>query len=266
MQVNPVSSCLLNFICCDFANIQIPESVDVATQLLQKEDQVKNLMAQVSDQQNIILELQENLKEKDCVIEARTQAISLLSEDMSKKCKFLPIVLIASYNSHLFTLFDLGRANVDMLEETRQQMKMMQENFVRIEAGLNSEIEHLNLQLSNTSKKSVPMDQLSCNNCLLTDCPINHYPLCRLSHAEQNVKSADTAYNDLVNKNSELLKEIKRLQELTQGGSGHKEVTSKIEELTQALSEANRLTVKLKAEHKAKVKTLNKQIDSLRKV
>lgn len=56
--------------------------------LLQKESEVKNLSTQVIDLQNVILELQENLKEKDCVIEARTQAISLLSEDMSKKCEF----------------------------------------------------------------------------------------------------------------------------------------------------------------------------------
>lgn len=67
---------------------QVSEPVDVSTLLVQKENEVKNLSSQVTDLQNVILELQENLKEKDCVIEARTQAISLLSEDMSKKCKF----------------------------------------------------------------------------------------------------------------------------------------------------------------------------------
>lgn len=61
--------------------------MDVSIILQQKEQEVITLTTQVSDLQNVILELQENLKEKDCVIEARTQAISLLSEDMSKKCK-----------------------------------------------------------------------------------------------------------------------------------------------------------------------------------
>lgn len=49
----------------------------------------------------------------------------------------------------------IGRANVDMLEETRLQMQMMQENFIRIEAGLNAEIEQLNVQLQNNASKSV---------------------------------------------------------------------------------------------------------------
>jgi len=36
-----------------------------------------------------------------------------------------------------------GKNTVDTLEETRQQMKIMQENFVGIEAGLTAEIEQL---------------------------------------------------------------------------------------------------------------------------
>lgn len=40
-----------------------------------------------------------------------------------------------------------------MLEETRLQMQMMQENFVRIEAGLNAEIEQLTSQLESNSEK-----------------------------------------------------------------------------------------------------------------
>ena len=70
----------------------------------------------------------------------------------------------------------------------------------------------------------------------------------------------------MINQNAKLVKEIKGLQELQKQAFGQEVANSKIDELTQALSEANRLTVKLKAEHKAKVKTLNKQIDSLRKV
>ncbi|XP_034247302.1 protein lava lamp-like isoform X2 [Thrips palmi] len=195
----------------------VSEPVDVSTLLLQKENDVKNLSSQVIDLQNVILELQENLKEKDCVIEARTQAISLLSEDMSKK----------------------WRANVDMLEETRLQMQMMQENFVRIEAGLNAEIDQLNVQLQNNAS--------------------------RLAQAEQNVKAAESSRDDFASQNAELLAELNRLKEAPKEASGLEDAKSKIDELSQALSEANKLTVKLKADHKAKVKTLNKQIDSLRK-
>lgn len=193
------------------------EPMDVNTQLLQKEQEVRNLTNQVSDLHNTILELQENLKEKDCVIEARTQAISLLSEDMSKK----------------------WRANVDMLEETRQQMQMMQENFIRIEAGLNAEIEQLSLQLQNNAEK--------------------------LSHVESNLRATEAARNDLASHNAELLTELDVLKAAPKASQGLEEAKLKVNELTQALSEANKLTVKLKAEHKAKVKALNKQIDSLRK-
>lgn len=196
---------------------QVLEPVDVSSLLIQRETEVKHLSSQVVDLENVILELQENLKEKDCVIEARTQAISLLSEDMSKK----------------------WRANVDMLEETRLQMQMMQENFIRIEAGLNAEIDQLNMQLENNQSK--------------------------LAEADQNVKAAESACNDYASQNAELLAEVKRLKDSPKETQGLEEAKSKIDELTQALSEANKLTVKLKADHKAKVKTLNKQIDSLRK-
>ncbi|KAK3907937.1 Protein lava lamp [Frankliniella fusca] len=195
----------------------IAETRDLPTQLLKKEQEVMSLSTQVTELQNTVLELQENLKEKDCVIEARTQAISLLSEDMSRK----------------------WRSNVDMLEETRQQMQMMQENFVRIETGLKAEIEQLNLQLENNSKK--------------------------LSQAEQNVRDAEAARNELLCKNDELLAELKKLQDMPKTDTGLEQANVKVKELTEALSEANKLTVKLKAEHKTKVKTLNKQIDSLRK-
>ncbi|XP_052128371.1 protein lava lamp [Frankliniella occidentalis] len=199
------------------SEVQVTQPRDLPSQLFEKEQEVINLSAHVTELQNTILELQENLKEKDCVIEARTQAISLLSEDMSKK----------------------WRSNVDMLEETRQQMQMMQENFVRIEAGLKAEIEQLTTQLQNNSTK--------------------------LSQAEQNVKDAETARNDLVSKNAELLEEMKKYHETPKTSTGLEEANLKIKELSEALTEANKLTVKLKAEHKAKIKTLNKQIDSLRK-
>lgn len=195
----------------------IPEPVDVGAQLLQKDKEIFNLSAQVSNLQNVVLELQENLKEKDCVIEARTQAISLLSEDMSKK----------------------WRVNVDMLEETRQQMHIMQENFIRIEAGLNMEIEQLNQQIESNAKK--------------------------LAQAEDNAKIAEAAHTDLASQNAKLLSELNTLRESSKANSGLEEAKLKVDELSQALSEANKLTMKLKAEHKAKVKALNKQIDSLRK-
>lgn len=61
--------------------------------------------------------MQENLREKDSVISARTQAITLLSEDMARK----------------------GKSTLDTLEETRSQMKTMQANFIALEGKMNEE-------------------------------------------------------------------------------------------------------------------------------
>lgn len=167
-----------------------------------------------------------------------------------------------------------GRANVDMLEETRLQMQMMQENFVRIEAGLNAEIEQLTSQLESNSEKWVHCDcpffnlfvSMSWQLQEILQDIILWISLHRLSQAEFNAKAAEAAHNDLVAKNAELLAELNTLKEEPKSTSGLEEAQSKIDELSQAVAEANKLTVKLKAEHKAKVKALNKQIESLRKV
>lgn len=61
------------------------------------------------------------MKEKDEVISARTQAITLLSEDMSRKSK----------------------TTLDTLEETQEQMRQMQSNFISIEERMKKEHQRL---------------------------------------------------------------------------------------------------------------------------
>lgn len=68
-----------------------------------------------------ILDLQENVKEKESIIDARTKAVSLLTENLSKK----------------------KRDAVDSLEETKQEMFKMQENFVETEFSYKDEMEQL---------------------------------------------------------------------------------------------------------------------------
>lgn len=65
------------------------------------------------------------MREKDSVISARTQAITLLSEDMARK----------------------GKATLDTLEETRGQMKTMQANFVALEQRMGEERQRLKDEL-----------------------------------------------------------------------------------------------------------------------
>lgn len=69
-----------------------------------------------------ILDLEENLREKESIIDARTRAVSLLSENLTKKKKDV----------------------VDSLEETKQEMFKMQETFLETEESFKDEVDRLN--------------------------------------------------------------------------------------------------------------------------
>lgn len=69
-----------------------------------------------------ILDLEENLREKESVIDARTKAVSLLSENLTKKKKDV----------------------VDSLEDTKQEMFKMQETFLEAESSYKDEVDRLN--------------------------------------------------------------------------------------------------------------------------
>lgn len=76
-----------------------------------------------------ILDLEENLREKESIIEARTKAVSLLSENLTKKKKDV----------------------VDSLEETKQEMFKMQETFLDTEVSYKDEVERLNRVIKDRS-------------------------------------------------------------------------------------------------------------------
>ncbi|XP_037038202.1 protein lava lamp isoform X2 [Bradysia coprophila] len=86
-----------------------------------------------------ILDLEEALKEKECVIDARTQAVSLLSENLSLK----------------------GKNTVDLLEETKLEMQEMQKKFIEAENGYRVEIERLKSEIDEKSIKIENMDQVN---------------------------------------------------------------------------------------------------------
>lgn len=76
----------------------------------------------VQELQKNILDLEENLREKESVIDARTKAVSLLSENLTKKKKDV----------------------VDSLEDTKQEMFKMQETFLETESTYKAEVDRLN--------------------------------------------------------------------------------------------------------------------------
>ncbi|XP_047989122.1 protein lava lamp-like [Leguminivora glycinivorella] len=77
----------------------------------EKENALTLIQVKMKSMENTILDLQEKINEKDQIIEAKNKANVIMSESFNKKEKELQAIL----------------------EDTRQQMSKMQENFVEIE-------------------------------------------------------------------------------------------------------------------------------------
>ncbi|XP_054265609.1 centromere-associated protein E-like isoform X1 [Macrosteles quadrilineatus] len=172
----------------------------------------------IADLEMKVLDLQENLREKDSVISARTQAITLLSEDMARK----------------------GKATLDTLEETRSQMKTMQANFVALEQRMGEERTRLKDELET---KKLKLQQL-----------------------EKNYRAAESARFDLSTRVAELQEKVVAVQ--TKNVSLEEEVAAaaaKAKELTEALENSNKQTIKMKAQFKVKLKALEEERDLLKK-
>lgn len=88
------------------------------SQASEESNEILSLKSKIFELEANVLDLEENLKEKESVIEARTQAVTLLSQDLSLK----------------------GKHAIENLEETRQEMRVMQNNFIAIEDQLKKDV------------------------------------------------------------------------------------------------------------------------------
>ncbi|XP_011868344.1 PREDICTED: protein lava lamp isoform X2 [Vollenhovia emeryi] len=91
----------------------------------EKEQKITELNSKIVELEATILDLRENLKEKDSVIDSKTKAVTLMSADLSKK----------------------GKTTLDTLEDTKDEMRTMQENFILIETSLKNKNTSLLQQL-----------------------------------------------------------------------------------------------------------------------
>jgi len=97
----------------------------------EKEKKIIDLNSKIVELEAIILDLQENLKEKDSVIDSKTKAVTLMSADLSRK----------------------GKTTLDTLEDTKDEMRTMQENFILIETSLKDKNISLLKQLQERDNK-----------------------------------------------------------------------------------------------------------------
>lgn len=86
-----------------------------------------------------VLDLEENLKEKDGLIEARTKAANLISESLSLK----------------------GKDTVDLLEDTKTEMVKMQENFIASEDESKKRIVALEKEIQAKDKRIANLEEVN---------------------------------------------------------------------------------------------------------
>ncbi|GAB0097054.1 hypothetical protein DMENIID0001_126460 [Sergentomyia squamirostris] len=98
-----------------------------------------NHATEMQQLQNKILDLEENLREKESVIAARTQAVTLMSESLSQKT----------------------HSTVNLLEETKQEMFKMQEAFICKETQLNDEISIFKNQLESKDREITNLQEVN---------------------------------------------------------------------------------------------------------
>ncbi|XP_072743713.1 uncharacterized protein [Anoplolepis gracilipes] len=97
----------------------------------EKEKKIMDLNSKIVELEATILDLQENLKEKDSVIDSKTKAVTLMSADLSRR----------------------GKTTLDTLEDTKDEMRTMQENFILIETSLKDKNINLLKQLQERDNK-----------------------------------------------------------------------------------------------------------------
>lgn len=271
--------------------------------LLIKEKRMSDLLSKVQKLEGTVLDLQENIKEKDQVIDARTKAITLMSENLSKK----------------------GKHTLDMLDETKEQMRKMQENFIQLESEMKEEKEKLILDLG---QKNNEIENLrSINSALEADklqleielkeyknqsSEIGNYkqqinelndkiaeledvskksPQKSNKRNKKGDRSKSTPPKEEDNKIAELQKvldeskheneqylnkiaELEKTVEELNAKVSQLELTTKtveisneseeISKLKKQIDESNKNMIKVKAQHKSKIKELTKKIEALK--
>lgn len=235
--------------------------------LIEKDSEKQQLLNQVFD-------LQENLKEKDSVIDSKTKAITLMSEDLSRK----------------------GKNTVDLLEETKLEMVRMQHNFVQIEANLQEEVNNLKMELGRKTIEIVELTDfnkqleednkilLNKSNSIIESMPKDVYSS-EIDELKSDIELKNKRIEELTNQNkivedqfSVLQEKICKYDEETMKGSLKDSIehlerelelkTRRIEELTEHVNilETERVTLQEKLDDytKSPSEYQNKEIAELR--
>lgn len=209
--------------------------------LLVKERRITDLLEKTQKQEGVILDLQENLKEKDQVIDARTKAITLMTDNLSKK----------------------GKDTLDALDETKEQMRKMQENFITLEAEMKARQMVL---LNDLKSKNAEIAELQDQNEKFKNSVVpekseidNHEVIIR--DLQQKLAESKSLNEEYIIKIKELESKVDVIEETNSPSQN-----SALEKLKKQLDESNKNMIKVKAQNKSKIKELNKKLDAFKKM
>ncbi|GFU25161.1 uncharacterized protein TNCV_3360712 [Trichonephila clavipes] len=217
---------------------------EMYAQVVYKDAKIMDLNNQILEHEKKIMDLQEHIKEKDEVLQQRNRAVQLMAEDMSRK----------------------GKSVVDELDETREQMKIMQQNFSVVESDWKKELEKYKVQVSELENQIIDFEK-------------------KLKNSEVNTKNIEAARYELSVKNAELQKKIVCVQESAakQCELYNKEIGGEVEtlrkslesekqhaaELQKALDESNSQSdnkvLKARVKERTKFKALERELNELKK-
>ncbi|GIY05893.1 uncharacterized protein CDAR_176771 [Caerostris darwini] len=217
---------------------------EMYAQVVYKDAKIMELNNQILEHEKKIMDLQEHIKEKDEVLQQRNKAVQLMAEDMSRK----------------------GKSVVDELDETREQMKIMQENFSLAESDWKKELEKYKTRISELENEIVDYDK-------------------KLKNGEATLKSIENARYELSVKNAELQKKIVFVQESAakQCEIYNKEIGGEIEALKKSLeaekqragelqksldessSQSDNKVLKARVKERTKLKALERELNELKK-
>lgn len=221
--------------------------------LLTKEKNLSELNNKILKLEANVLDLQENVKEKDSVIDARTKAITLMSENLSKK----------------------GKSTLDALDDTKEQMRKMQETFIAFETQMKLDKQKLVIDLEEKSNELCIME--SNNEKLLEENELLQKQI------SENLETTDGNEiitlqkklddNEIINEqHSTTIKQLTTTIESLNSTIAELKLNTKSNEseelikLKKQLDESNKNMIKTKAQHKSKIKDLTKKIENFKKI
>lgn len=223
--------------------------------LIMKEQKISELLSKTQRQEGKILDLQENLKEKDSVIDARTKAITLMTDSLSKK----------------------GKTTLDALDETKEQMKKMQEDFITLESEMKArqlklleELKAKNLEiqdLQDWNQKFLKDNQVK----LEQDAQVQPDILVKKLQEQLEISKQenDKHLEEIANLNKQLHDNMEDIKILKSTGVSMQKLVSnddEVNKLKKQLEESNKSMIKIKAQSKSKIKDLTKKLEAFKKM